>query len=304
MEMEMAEGEFPGSYRERKSKRNGKKMMYNSNGEWGKWEDLNPEILALILVRIPAEERVATASLVCKSWMSCVLGPFCWSDIDIQDWCRRRHLAVEYVNSAVRKLVRRSKGTFRRLSAFRLGDSGFAFAANCGRCLKVLEIPMSEVNDKIVAKFAESLVNLSVMDISYCLKITHVGIEAFGKNCKSLTQLKRNMPPQELERLSSTSKVNELEAMVIADTMPLLQHLQLGFGCFGDTGLGAILAKCKALTHLDIQGCWNVKLEGELEDRCLQLPAFKSPWVYDLFTDNDEQDDENKDDEYSSSDSE
>ncbi|PPR98577.1 hypothetical protein GOBAR_AA22086 [Gossypium barbadense] len=238
-------------------------MMYNSNGEWGKWEDLNPEILALILVRIPAEERVATASLVCKSWMSCVLGPFCWSDIDIQDWCCRRHLAVEYVDSAVRKLVRRSKGTFRRLSAFRLGDSGFAFAANW--CLKVLEIPMSEVNDKIVA--------------NYCLKITHVGIEAFGKNCKSLTQLKRNMPPQELERLSSTSKVNELEAMVIADTMPLLQHLQLGFGCFGDTGLGAILAKCKALTHLDIQGCWNVKLEGELEDRCLQLPAFKKDLV-------------------------
>ncbi|TYI52870.1 hypothetical protein E1A91_D12G278900v1 [Gossypium mustelinum] len=262
-------------------------MMYSSNGEWGKWEDLNSEILALILVRIPAEARVATASLVCKSWMSCVLGPFCWPDIDIQDWCRRRHLAVEYVDSAVRKLVRR-KGTFRRLSAFRLGDSGFAFAANW--CLKVLEIPMSEVNGKIV--------------VNYCLKITHVGIEAFGKNCKSLTQLKRNMPPQELERLSSTSKVNKLEAMVIADTMPLLQHLQLGFGCFGDTGLGAILAKCKALTHLDIQGCWNLKLEGELEDRCLQLPAFKSPWVYDLFTDNYEQDDENDDDEYSSTDSE
>lgn len=107
------------------------------------------------------------------------------------------------------------------------------------------------------------------------------------------------MPPHELERLSSTSQVNELEAMVIADTMPLLQHLQLGFGCFGDTGLGAILAKCKALTHLDIQGCWNVKLEGELEDRCLQLSDFKSPWVYDLFADNDEQDDE-----YSSTDSE
>ncbi|MBA0863744.1 hypothetical protein Goshw_025320 [Gossypium schwendimanii] len=238
-------------------------MMYSSNGEWGKWEDLNSEILALIPVRIPAEAMVATASLVCKSWMSCVLGPFCWSDIDIQDWCRRRHLAVEYVDSAVRKLVRRSKGTFRRLSAFRLGDSGFAFAANCGRCLKVLEIPMSEVNDKIVVKFAESLVNL----------------------------FKEKYAPQELERLSSTSKVNELEAMVIADTMPLLQHLQLGFGCFGDTGLGAILAKCKALTHLDIQGCWNLKLEGELEERCLQLPAFKSPWVYDLFTDNDEQDD-------------
>ncbi|XWS50256.1 hypothetical protein CRYUN_Cryun12cG0072700 [Craigia yunnanensis] len=243
-----------------------KKMMYNANEEWGKWEDLNPEILALILVGIPAEQRVATASLVCNSWMTCILGPFCWADIDIQEWCRSRYLAVEYVNSAVRKLVHRSKGYFCRLSAFRLGDAGFAFAANC-----------------------------------YCLKITHVGIEALGKNCKSLIRLKRNMPLPELVRFASTSKLDDREAMVIADTMQLLQHLQLGFGCFGDRGLDAILAKCKAVTHLDIQGCWNVKLEGELQDRCLQLLAFKSPWIYDIFNDTDDQDDE---EEYPSSDSE
>ncbi|XP_022733958.1 F-box protein FBW2-like [Durio zibethinus] len=177
--------------------------------------------------------------------MACVLGPFCWADTDIQECCRSRYLPVEYVNSAVRKLVRRSKGTFRLLSAFRLGDTGFAFAANCGRYLKVLEIPTSEVNDKIVEKFAESLANLTVLDISYCLKITHVGIEAVGKNCKSLIQLKRNMPPPELERFSSILKLDDREAMVVADTMPLLQDLQLGFGCFGDFGLYAILAENK-----------------------------------------------------------
>ena len=43
-----------------------------------------------------------------------------------------------------------------------------------GRYLKVLEIPMSGVNDKIVEKFAESLANLTVLDISYCFKITHL----------------------------------------------------------------------------------------------------------------------------------
>ena len=69
---------------------------------------------------------------------------------------------------------------------------------------------MSEVNDKIVEKFTESLANLTVVDISYCLKITHIGIEALGKNYKSLIQLKRNMPPPELERLESTSKLQVL----------------------------------------------------------------------------------------------
>ncbi|XVF12774.1 hypothetical protein REPUB_Repub08aG0148500 [Reevesia pubescens] len=306
-----------------------KMMMYNVTEECGRWEDLNPKILALILVRILAKERVATASLVCKSWMACVLGPFCWVDIDIQEWCRYHYLGAEYVNFTVRKLVCRNRGMFYRLFAFGLGDVGFAFAANClnvrtylihlsentydrlwlelvnfitrnrflafvfsiGKHLNVLEILMSEVNDKIVEKFVESLTNLIALDISYCLKITQVGIETLGKNCKSLSQLKRNMPPLELERFGSTSKLDDREAMVIADTMALLQHLQLGFGCFGECSLDAILSQCKALTRLDIQGCWNVKLEGELEDRYLQLLAFKSPWIYDIIFYRDEQDD-------------
>ncbi|MBA0657264.1 hypothetical protein Goklo_009562 [Gossypium klotzschianum] len=228
MEMEMAEGEFPGCYRERKRSQ----------------------------LRRGWQQPLWFASPGCH---------VCW------------------VHSAGPTLT------------FKTGAAAAIWLSN------TLILPSGSSSVAVRAPSAASLPSALVILASLSLQ---TGIEAFGKNCKSLTQLKRNMPPQELERLSSTSKVNELEAMVIADTMPLLQHLQLGFGCFGDTGLAAILAKCKALTHLDVQGCWNLKLEGELEDRCLQLPAFKSPWVYDLFTDNDEQDDENDDDEYSSSDSE
>ncbi|KAB2001028.1 hypothetical protein ES319_D12G272200v1 [Gossypium barbadense] len=238
----------------------------------GKWVDLNPDILSLILLRIPTHQRVSTASLVCKSPLSCVLDPFFWSDIDLLDWYRRHpYLEIKYVDSTVRKLIRRSKGTFRRLFSFRLGDAGFAslltgtaiYHSGSGRCLQVLEIPMSEVNDKTLVKFAESLANLTVSKVSYCSKITHVGIEAFGKNCKSWTQLKRNMPPRALERLLNTSTVNELKAMAIVDIMPFV--------------VGAIRANCKALTHLEIHGCLNVKLETELEDSCRQLFAFRRP---------------------------
>ena len=73
-------------------------------------------------------------------------------------------------------------------------------------------------------------------------------------------------------------KPDDSEAMIIADTMPGLQHLELCYGRFGDVGLEAILAKCTALTLLDIRGCWSVKLDGDLEDRCYQLQEFKSPW--------------------------
>ena len=140
-----------------------------------------------------------------------------------------------------------------------------------GRFLKVLKIPMSEVTDNMVEKHAVSLANMTVLDISYCLKITCKGLEAFGKNCKALVHLRRNMPPPELVPTYNV-KPDVSEALTIADTMPGLQHLELGYGRFTDVGLEAIFAKCKALTHLDIQGCWSVKLlDSHLEDRCLQL---------------------------------
>ncbi|KAL6959033.1 hypothetical protein U1Q18_015474 [Sarracenia purpurea var. burkii] len=256
---------------------NGEKDM--AEGGWT-WEGLNPEVLALIFVRIPAEERLRTVTLVCRSWREAVAGPYCWTDIDIEQWCRRCN-RPDLVDSAVRKLVRRSKCTFTRLSAYKLGDAAFSYLAICGRCLKVLQIPMSEVSDKMVEKHAESLVNITVLDISYCLRISCKGLEAFGKQCKSLIHLKRNMPPPEWERLapSVASRIDETEAMTVADTMTGLCHLELGFGRFGDRGLDAILTKCKKLTHLDIQGCWNVELNGDLGDKCEKLPVFWCPWL-------------------------
>nr|DAD44031.1 TPA_asm: hypothetical protein HUJ06_002261 [Nelumbo nucifera] len=40
----------------------------------------------------------------------------------------------------------------------------------------------------------------------------------------------------------------------------------------------SIFTKRRALTHLDIQGYWSVKLEGDLEDKCNQLVVFNGPW--------------------------
>ncbi|KAI8026630.1 F-box protein FBW2 [Camellia lanceoleosa] len=263
--------------------RSNKKKVGCGGGEEGRWEGLNPEVLAQIFVRIEAEERVNTVGLVCRSWLEAVAGPYCWTDIDIEQWCRRSNRPLHLVDSAVRKLVRRSKCTFTRVSACKLGDSAFSFIANCARYLKVLQIPMSEVTDKMVEKHAGSLVNITVLDISYCLKITCKGLTYFGKKCKSLNHLKRNMPPPELENPTQvvTFKIDDSEAMIIADSMTGLHHLQLGFGRLGDHGLDAILTKCKELTHLDIQGCWNVEMEGELKDKCERLAVFNSPWLHD-----------------------
>ncbi|CAI9269544.1 unnamed protein product [Lactuca saligna] len=243
--------------------------------EWRRrrpWDGLNPEILALIFVRIPAEEMVSCVPLVCRPWMEVVAGPYCWQEIDVQAWCRRRNDS-HAVDLVVKKLIRRSKWSVQRLSVYRMGESGFFFAANCGKCLKVLEIPMSEITDQMISKHIKPLPNLGILDISNCLKITSKGIATFGNQCKSLIHLKRNMLP-----IEDSKPMDDSEAKAIADTMPKLQRIELCFGGFGDFGVSEILNKCKLLTHLDIQGSWNVELGGELEGVCEKLECFQSPW--------------------------
>ncbi|KAF9608458.1 hypothetical protein IFM89_009824 [Coptis chinensis] len=245
----------------------------------GSWEGLSPEVLALIFTRNPIDEIIRSVPFVCKSWREVVAGSYCWNEIDIERWCRRCNRS-DLIDVVVRKLMRRSNGNCRKLSAYKIGDAGFAFVANCGRCLKVLQMPMSDVTDKIVKKHAESLKLLTFLDISYCVKITCQGIEAFGKYCTSLVHLRRNMPLPEWQHDTGSlnSQTDDGEALVIADTMPVLCHLELGYGRFTDIGLDAILAKCMKLTHLDIIGCYGVKMEGDFEEKCDRLEVFKAPW--------------------------
>lgn len=138
----------------------------------------------------------------------------------------------------------------------------------------------------MVVKNAGALQFLTVLDISYCLKITCEGMQVIGKTCKLLAELRRNMPPPQPELSNqdngSASEVDESEAMAVANTMPSVRHLELAYGRFSDLGLDAILTKCTSLCILDIRGCWNVKLGGHLEGRCDVLPSFKDPW-FDQF---------------------
>ncbi|KVH97380.1 F-box protein FBW2-like [Cynara cardunculus var. scolymus] len=248
--------------------------------ERGRWEDLNPEILALIFVRIPADEMVRKVPLVCKPWMEAVAGPYCWLEIDVADWCRRRNDS-RVVDLAVGKLVRWSKCTFQRLSAYRLGNPGFVIVANRGKCLTVLQMPMSDVTDDMVLKHITSLPNLKVLDISDCSKITVKGLEAFGNQCKSLVCLKRNMSTQR----TCANLIDDSEAKMIAKTMSNIQQLELCYGRFSNAGLSEIVNNCKSLTHLDIDGSLNVnlKVEGDLEESLQRIEyfAYRRPCIDD-----------------------
>lgn len=94
-----------------------------------RWEELNPEILSLVFTRMAVDEMVRVVPFVCKPWMEVVAGPYCWSDVDVEEWCRRRNDS-HAVDMVVKKVVRRSKFTIQRLSVYRMGESGFFFIAH------------------------------------------------------------------------------------------------------------------------------------------------------------------------------
>ncbi|KAK1426631.1 hypothetical protein QVD17_15308 [Tagetes erecta] len=238
------------------------------------WDSLNPELLSLIFSRInPVEEMVQCVPFVCKGWMEVVAGPYCWSELDLQGWSRRRNDS-HAVDLVVKKVVRRSKFSVQRLFAYRIGEPGFFFVAHCASSLKVLQMPMTQITDQMVLKHLKPLPNLTLLDLSHCFKITSKGLAAFGNQCKSLIHFKRNMPP-----LDTCMPTDDSEPKAIADTMPHLQHIELCFARFGDSGLFEMLTKCKSLTYLDIQGSWNVNLSGDLAEMCKRIEHFHSPSV-------------------------
>ncbi|KAJ9558288.1 hypothetical protein OSB04_012902 [Centaurea solstitialis] len=240
-----------------------------------RWESMNPEILSLIFSRLAADEIVRSALSVCKPWMETVAGPYCWQEIDVQPWCLRRRREVDAADRLVRKLIRWSKFTVQRLSTYHLREEGFFVISNCGRSLKVLEIPRSSITDQMVLKHIKPLPNLQVLDISYCYKITHKGIAAFGTHCRSLVDLKRNMSPLMLEEEDCC--LDDSEAKAVAATMVGLRRIELRFGRFGDLGVSEILTKCKWLNHLNIEGSGKVELGGDVMEKCERLEYFQGP---------------------------
>ncbi|XP_042404409.1 F-box protein FBW2-like [Zingiber officinale] len=242
----------------------------NARGE-SRWAELTPELLALIFTLMPADVLARTMSFVCRSWRDVLAEPYSWSVVDLANWCLRVE-RTDVIDLVVRRLVDRSRGTVRRLSVYYLGDSGFAHTALLCRLLSKLEMRESFVTDKMVKEHANLLSNLTFLDISYCANITSEGIEALGKNCKNLVLLRRSMPPPGITPENGLpSMVDEGEAMAIANNMVGLKQLELSYGKFTNNGLVAILTNCTALIYLDIVGCRNVQMTGNIELMCRKI---------------------------------
>nr|CAB3448052.1 unnamed protein product [Digitaria exilis]CAB3504511.1 unnamed protein product [Digitaria exilis] len=222
--------------------------------EYRCWEELLPDALGLIFRNLPLQEVLTVLPRVCKSWGRVVAGPYCWQEIDIEEWSQQQS-KPEQIGRMVELLVGRSGGSCRRISVSGLPcDPLLSFIGDHARALRALEIPRSEISDSIVETVAPRLSNVTFLDISSCTKIGARALEAFGNHCKSLVGLRRVMHPIDL----ADKECQHDEAHAIARSMPKLRHLEMGYMLIRTEAVLEILRECRELKFLDLRGCWAV----------------------------------------------
>ncbi|KAF8411434.1 hypothetical protein HHK36_003983 [Tetracentron sinense] len=246
------------------------------------WDELIPDALGLIFSNLSLQEILTVVPRVCKSWGKAVKGPYCWQEIDIEEWSRR--CRPEHLDRMLQMLIMRSCGSLRKLCVYGLpNDPIFSFIADHAGSLQTLLMPRSEISDSIVEQVAGRLSTITFLDVSYCGKIGGRALEAIGKHCKLLMGLQRIMHPLKVgDKISQDD-----EAHAIATTMPKLKHLEMAYLLITTGGVLEILSNCRELKFLDVRGCWDVKFDEKfLKEKYSGLKVL-GPLVVDCYERND-----------------
>ncbi|XP_043714670.1 F-box protein FBW2-like [Telopea speciosissima] len=245
------------------------------------WDELIPDALGLIFSNLSLKDKLTVIPRICKSWRKAVMGPYCWQEIDIEEWsCRRQ---PEELDRMLQMLITRSSGSPRKLCVCDIpNDAIFSFIADHAGSLQTLQLPRSKISDSIVEQVAGKMSAITVLDLTYCGKIGARALEAFGKNCKLLVGLRRNMHPSDVGLYKFCQ---DDEAHAIAATMPKLKHLEIAYMLITTEGILDILSGCRELESLDVRGCWNVKLDEKfLDEKCSGLKVL-GPSIMDSLDD-------------------
>lgn len=247
-----------------------------------RWDELIPDTLGLIFSHLSLQEILTVIPRVCKSWGKVVMGPYCWQEIDIEEWSNRCH--PHHLDRMLSMLITRSCGSLRKLCVSGLhSERIFTLIAENAGSLQTLRLPRSEMRDSIMEQIAGRLSMVTFLDLSYCSRISARALEAIGNNCKLLVGLCRNLHPLD----TAGKPLQDDEAYAIASTMPKLRHLEMAYHLISTTSVLQILSHCPELEFLDLRGCWDVKLDEKFLKEKFQKLKVLGPLVIDCYERND-----------------
>ncbi|KAE8731274.1 F-box protein FBW2 [Hibiscus syriacus] len=242
------------------------------------WDELIPDALGQIFSNLSLQEILTVIPCVCKSWRAVVMGPYCWQEIDIEEWSNG--CQPDHPGRMLQMLITRSSGSLRKLCVSGLqNDTIFSFVTENAGSLRSLRLPRSEMSDLVVEQTAGRLSSITCLDLSYCGKIGARALEAIGKHCKLLVSLCRNMHP-----LDAAGKLSQDdEANAIAATMPRLKRLEMAYHLISTASVLKILSGCLQLEFFDLRGCWDVKLDDQFVKEKFPKLKVLGPLVMDCY---------------------
>ncbi|KAJ7965733.1 F-box protein FBW2 [Quillaja saponaria] len=246
--------------------------------DFRRWDELIPDALGLIFSNLSLQEILTVIPRVCKSWAKAVMGPYCWQQIDIEEWSNC--CQPDQLDRMLQMLMTRSGGSLRKLCVSGLHtDLIFTSIAENAGSLQTLRLPRSEISDSIVEQIAGRLSTITFLDLSYCVKIGAHALEIIGKNSKLLVGLCRNMHPLD----TAGKPLQDDEAYAIASTMPKLKHLEMAYHLISTRSVLQILAGCPELEFLELRGCWDVKLDDKFLKEKFPKLKIMGPFVTDCY---------------------
>ncbi|XP_010424620.1 PREDICTED: putative F-box protein At4g05475 [Camelina sativa] len=262
--------------------------------------ELPSDLTASILIRLGAVDILENAKKVCTSWRDICKDPSMWRKIDLRAICKDPSLLDDFAfDRFCRHGVDLSQGSLLEIDIEHFAtDSLLTYIAERSSNLRSLGLRVYHgfVTNKGLVDAIAKFPLLETLEVSHSsLKLN---LKAIGQACPQLKTLKLNSSG------SVRVKCDDEYALAIAESMPQLCHLQLLGDRLTDTGLNAILDGCPNLEHLDLRKCFNIKLAGNLEKKCLErIKEFRRPndptadYPFDIVFINYDSDEDYSDDE-------
>ncbi|CAK9321243.1 unnamed protein product [Citrullus colocynthis] len=242
--------------------------MIQPESEARNWLELPAEVMFMILVKLGAIDILSSAQNVCSSWRKICKDPPMWRVIDMHNSGELdADMYLDYnLESMCRHAVDRSCGQLVDINIEYFGTDELlqhiAHSSNQLRRLRILDC--YDISDEGLTEAVSKLPLLEHLEIFLCSFDVET-LKTVGRCCPLLKSLKLNKQFYRGLRMGRDD-----EALAVAETMPKLQQLQICGNGLTNMGLQAILDGCPDLESLDLRGCFNLYLEGELEKRCAE----------------------------------
>lgn len=264
------------------------------------WLELPRDVTASILSRLGAFEILESAQKVCLLWRDICKDHSLWRTIDMRGEGFGLEMDSELVKMCMHA-IDRSQGELVDLNIECFcSDDLLSYIPQRANGLRRLRLfGCYSISDEALGEAAAKLPLLEELELTHCGSLSEAVVAVVGRCCPNLKTFKLNC-----RVFKHASWEIDEEAQAIAENMHELRHLQLLGNLLTNRGLLAILDGCPHLESLDLRQCFNIKLEGDLEKRCVkQIKHLQRP--HDsakdcLFGGSDEDEDESgmSDDDY------